>query len=67
MFTIIILEQPQLDTTLPLPLGDAPVAPIERLRVNFSKLTAAHLLAINKLAWKLPRKTRTDKGCTRKK
>ena len=67
MFTVIVIEQPQKGETLPLALGDCPVEPVEHLRINFSKLTPAHILAINRLAWKLPRKTRKDKGCPRKR
>lgn len=68
MFTIIILETPQPGITIPLPLeGTEIVKPIERLRVNVSKITEAQMKQISKLAWKFPRKTRKDKGLKKPK
>lgn len=66
MFTIIVIEQPQLDATMPLNFDGISSEPIERLRITFSKLTNKHLLALNKLAWNIGRKTRKDKGVPRK-
>ncbi len=59
MFTVIIIETPQVEESPELALEDKPpkkLETVEHLRINFSKLTYKHWRAINRLAWQIKSK-----------